>query len=454
MEYNGQFRGGRGERGFGYEGKKGKGSRGRGRGRGQGGGRRCRDRGNFNLLQQRHEEQGYTEGYVNSQHRYSPPPQQQHHYSNGNSYLMHGTTLESSRYLEHQYQLRHQKKLKQYQPFEIAQDQYQQPQFQQQDYTSDGRKGDTNGNSSLFHPPIDKYEFQPQPVCLQQYQQPPPPQYQQPPPPPLHQKYQNESSTYLANLPKPPMPITAQPAADYAEAAPPNENVSKTQHMSYRERSQPPPLLYQQLQQQPPLPLVPQHLRGDWNYLPQQSQQWQQRSHQQQQFDREHAHQGLHPKDQRQTQRNQHPRFQERRQNNKQQRTPPPSYICHNCNQSGHWKQYCPLFDKQKNSFQQRCYSEIGPDQQLCFDAGSDSHDPRRSCGPHNEFSPRFEAKNELRRQPPLPNGPAPPLPSNPQLSSIGSCAQPLPPQSSQQLVSALLPHITKHRMDSTQVKD
>ncbi|GMF37103.1 unnamed protein product [Phytophthora lilii] len=316
------------------------------------------------------------------------------------------------------------------------QDQFQPPPYPQG--YADDRGGYANGNP----PPMDRFQaqdnFQPQ---FQQFQ-PHPPQYQ---PPPQFQ-FQEESPRYPANPPLPP-----QPPTDYAEAArtrqqayapvQDQDDAPEAPPSPYKQQNQPPP--FQSQQMPPPLPPTPQGQR-DWNYPPQQQQErWQQPQQQQEQWQQPqqpqygpppgYAPQNMGPPpDQRHFQRDPSPRFQDRRQDrhdrhhNKQHRPPPPSYVCHNCNQPGHWKQHCPLFAndnerygvRQEEPFQQR----YGPGQDRQWTPGppppgSKPQDPRRNGGAPHAMPPEaiersdFAMKNENRGQPPLPDGPAPPLP-------------------------------------------
>jgi hypothetical protein len=127
-------------------------------------------------------------------------------------------------------------------------------------------------------------------------------------------------------------------------------------------------------------------------------------------------------------QREQHNRFHDRRHErhqNKPHRPPPPSYVCHNCHQPGHWKQQCPLFEnegdryggpRQDDPFQQQRY---GPAQNQQWGAapplpGAKPQDPRRSDDgfhPEGTENAGFAMPREPLSAPPLPEGPAPPLP-------------------------------------------
>ncbi|KAG3083780.1 hypothetical protein PC121_g5616 [Phytophthora cactorum] len=185
MERGGNFRGGRGGRGFG-RGRGGARGRGGGRGRGRGGGRG--GRGGFQHFQQqqqqRHDDQGYA-----------PYPPQQLGPPQGYQQGYPPQYPPSQELYQPQYQ------------------QYQQPpaQFQQQGYGDDGR-GYNNGN-----PPPPPAPFQPM-DNFQQYQQPPQQFQQQQPllPQQQFQQFQDESPRYSNN---PPMPAPPQPQTDYADAA-------------------------------------------------------------------------------------------------------------------------------------------------------------------------------------------------------------------------------------------
>ncbi|CAI5731766.1 unnamed protein product [Peronospora farinosa] len=421
MERGGHFRGGRGGR----RGGRGRGGRGRGRGSGRGSG----GSNNVGLQQQqrRREEQGYTEGYV---------PLQEQQY--GEMYPLHQQGYPSQLEYPSMYPL--QQNVQQYQ---LSQDQYQQVHFQPQGYTDEKNRGYTTGTSSLYM--NTSFETQPLlPIYQQQYQQiPSVPLYQQP----IPLQYQDEKSRY-AGTPSISMTIPPlQPVSDpYAEAGqvrhhfvasiPLKEDISGPVQDSYQESNQPsPPMYHQHHQQQIPLPRVPQH---DWNYSSQQNHQWQQvpPQHTQQFVNGPPAHvqQVLPLRDQHQYQRDQNSRYQDRRQDKhdrqqrKQQGAPPFSYVCHNCNQPGHWKQYCPLFAGQEDSLQKSYGAGTGPDQQRALDTGAQPQDPSRYGGSQSEVTPAFVAKNEPRGQPPLPDGPAPPLPPNPQPYSNDAYAQPPPP--------------------------
>ncbi|KAI9994784.1 hypothetical protein PInf_011615 [Phytophthora infestans] len=427
MERGGNFRGGRGGRGFGRGRGSGRG-RGGGRGRGRGGGRGGRG-GGFQQFsqQQRHDDQGYTpyppqqfgppQGY---QQGYPPPPQQGY----------------PSQYPPPQ---------DQYQP---QYQQYQQPpQFQQQGYGDDGRGYNSGNPPPPPYQPTDNFQQYPN----QQFQQPQ--QYQQQPPLPQQQfqQFQGESSRYTNNPPMPPMPAPSQPSTDYADAA-------RTRQQAYapvsaEDESETPQAAYPE-PSQPPLP--PQDPRGDWNYAPPsqdqqwqqppppQDQQWQQPAPQGQQWQQAPPQQfggppgyGQHgagpPMDQQNFQRDQNAHFHDRRQDrhshnqHKPHRPPPPSYVCHNCSQPGHWKQNCPLFGNENDRFgsqqehqpqQQRYGPEAGSDRQWAPAPplpGTKPQDPRRNGASFNALPASFGVKNEPSRQPPLPGGPVPPLPPNPQ---------------------------------------
>ncbi|CAI5744437.1 unnamed protein product [Peronospora destructor] len=429
MERSSNFRGGRGfGRGRGHGGRGG-----RGRGRGRGGGRGGRN--NVGCQQRRHEEQGYTEDYV---------PLQEQHY--GTMYPLQQPVYPSP--LEYQSMYPLQQDAQRYQQYQLPQDQYQQFQFQQQGYTDEKKKGYTNGIPSRYMDTFETHSLLP--IYQQQYQQTsPPPQYQQP----IPLQYQDENSRYAANpsfsmMIPPPQPISSP----YAEAVqvrqhsfvsvPLEEDVPGPVQASYQESNQPPPPSYHQQQQlQIPLPLVPQHTHGDWNYSSQQNQQWQQLPPQQQQFVNgppAHVQQVMPLRDQLQYQRDQNSRYQDHRQDKhdwqlrKQLGAPPLSYVCHNCNQPGHWKQYCPLFAGQEDRLQKSFHTGTGPGQQRDLDTGAKSRDPRRCGGSQSDVTPAFAAKNEPRGQPPLPDGPVPPLPPNPQPYGNDAYAQPLPPQPDQ----------------------
>ncbi|KAL4159127.1 hypothetical protein PRNP1_004898 [Phytophthora ramorum] len=444
----GSFRGGRGRGGFG-RGRGGRGGRGRGRGRGGGRG----GRGNFQ--QRRHDDAGYTEGYAPPQAPYPqqfgdfgqgyPPPQQ--------GYApppppQQGYAPPPQQFPPQQEQF--QSQYQQYPP--PPQDQYQPPQYQQQGYADDSRGG-YNGNPPPVadrYQPMDNFQNQPPPSAYQQYQQLPPQQYQPPPPQQQFQQFQDESPRYAATPPLPP-----QPPVDYADAArarqqayapiQSEDNTPEDPLPPYQQSSQPPPPSYQQ-QPPPPLPPTPQSQRGDWNYVPPpQEQQWEQQLQQPQfggpppAYSPQGTNTGPPMDQQRHFQRDQNPRFQDRRQDrhdrqqHKPHRPPPPTYVCHNCNQPGHWKQHCPLFanenenragPRQDDQFPQRYGPGPGPDRQWGSAPpapGIKPQDPRRNGGSYHIVSPEdvedsgLAMKNEPRGQPPLPGGPAPPLPPDSQ---------------------------------------
>ncbi|KAG2835175.1 hypothetical protein PC112_g5807 [Phytophthora cactorum] len=239
MERGGNFRGGRGGRGFG-RGRGGARGRGGGRGRGRGGGRG--GRGGFQHFQQqqqqRHDDQGYA-----------PYPPQQLGPPQGYQQGYPPQYPPSQELYQPQYQ------------------QYQQPpaQFQQQGYGDDGR-GYNNGN-----PPPPPAPFQPM-DNFQQYQQPPQQFQQQQPllPQQQFQQFQDESPRYSNN---PPMPAPPQPQTDYADAARVRQQAYAP--VSHEDEQPEAPQPSYQEPNQPPLP--PQDPRGDWTYAPPpQDQQWQQ----------------------------------------------------------------------------------------------------------------------------------------------------------------------------------
>ncbi|KAG7388597.1 hypothetical protein PHYPSEUDO_012088 [Phytophthora pseudosyringae] len=435
------LRGGRGGRGFG-RGRGGGRGRGRGRGRGGGGGRGSR--GSFGFRHDRHDDQqGYDQGYAPPPQTYPPqypaPPQ---------TYPSQQPPPQYSPPQE-QYQ----------QPYQPPRDQYQQPfQPQEQQWQQPSPLPQQFQQFPPPPPPMDR--FQP----MDTFQQPPPPQqYQNQPfqpqdqpwqqPPPQFQQFQDESPRYSSHPPMPPMPA---PPTDYADATrtrqrayapvPPEDDAPDARPPSYQETNQ-------QQQQQPPLPH--RDPRGDWQQPPPQyqnqqfqpqDQQWQQPPPQeQQQFGGPpgYAPQGPGPNarppmDQRHHQRDQNPRFHDRHQDRqdrhhqKPHRPPPPSYVCHNCNQPGHWKQHCPLFanendrygSRQEDPFQRR-YGPgpgPGPDRQWAPAPplpAAKPQDPRRNGASYNnvasedsDFPMTSDPSGGL---PPLPDGPAPPLPPNAQ---------------------------------------
>ncbi|RAW29202.1 hypothetical protein PC110_g14438 [Phytophthora cactorum] len=413
MERGGNFRGGRGGRGFG-RGRGGARGRGGGRGRGRGGGRG--GRGGFQHFQQqqqqRHDDQGYA-----------PYPPQQLGPPQGYQQGYPPQYPPSQELYQPQYQ------------------QYQQPpaQFQQQGYGDDGR-GYNNGN-----PPPPPAPFQPM-DNFQQYQQPPQQFQQQQPllPQQQFQQFQDESPRYSNN---PPMPAPPQPQTDYADAARVRQQAYAP--VSHEDEQPEAPQPSYQEPNQPPLP--PQDPRGDWTYAPPpQDQQWQQRPLPQDQWQQpqppqdqwqqppppqqqfggppSYGQQGPGPNAMPPMERDQNPRFHDRRQPHQQQqkphRPPPPSYVCHNCNQPGHWKQHCPLFanendrfgSRQEDQFQQRYGSGPGPDRQWTPAPplpGAKPQDPRRNGAFNHATASDFGVKTEpkLSSQPPLPDGPVPPLP-------------------------------------------
>ncbi|OWZ22085.1 hypothetical protein PHMEG_0003276 [Phytophthora megakarya] len=414
----GNFRG-RGGRGFG----RGRGGRhggrgGRGRGRGGRGGR-----GNFGFQQRRQDDQGYTEGYASypQQGNFGPPqgyPPQQQGYPPQQGYSPQPQYPE-----QYQPPYPQEPPFQQYQP----QDPYQQPQYPQ-GYAND-RGGYNNGNP-LPYQPMDNFQNQPPlPPQYQQQYQPPPQQFQQPPQ--QYQQFQEENPRFANNPPMPPMSAPPQPETDYAGAArarqqayapvPPEED-SPEAPQPFQEVNRPPPAF-----QQPPLPQ--QEPQGAWNYPPPQEQQWQQPPPQQQFGGPPGYGQGpaRPPMEHHQ---NQNPRFHDRRHDRndhhqKLHRPPPPSYICHNCNQPGHWKQHCPLFSNEQEGFGSRQEDQLQPhfgagprsDQQWAPGPpvpGIKPQDPRRNTASYNAGSmenPEFARTNDPRSLPPLPNASAPPFP-------------------------------------------
>ncbi|GMF44909.1 unnamed protein product [Phytophthora fragariaefolia] len=412
----------------------------------------CRGgRGGFGFQQhQRHEDAGYAEGYApyppapppqyGADYGAYPPPQQ------GYASQLQGYASQHDQYAppypEPPFQ--------QYAP--PPSDQFQPaPAYQEPAYPPPPQ-GYSEGYSA---PPADRYDaFQPPQGFQQQFQG----QFQQP------QQFQDDGARFAANPPLPPTDFAEASrarqqayapvaAAEDAPEAPPSpyrqSQPQQQQPQQFQQQQQ------QQQQQQPPLPPMPQGQRGDWNYPPppqqQQGQwqqppppqgQWQQPPQQpgqwqqplpQQQFGGPAGYppqgQGP-PANQHQFQRDQNSRFHDRRQDrhhNKPHRPPPPSYVCHNCNQPGHWKQHCPLFandherygSRQDEQFQQRYGS--GQDRQwnsALPPPGSKPQDPRRNGGSFHTEERRgqeFGMTSEPRGQPPLPDGPAPPLLPNSQ---------------------------------------
>ncbi|KAG2863398.1 hypothetical protein PC129_g12746 [Phytophthora cactorum] len=224
MERGGNFRGGRGGRGFG-RGRGGARGRGGGRGRGRGGGRG--GRGGFQHFQQqqqqRHDDQGYA-----------PYPPQQLGPPQGYQQGYPPQYPPSQELYQPQYQ------------------QYQQPpaQFQQQGYGDDGR-GYNNGN-----PPPPPAPFQPM-DNFQQYQQPPQQFQQQQPllPQQQFQQFQDESPRYSNN---PPMPAPPQPQTDYADAARVRQQAYAP--VSHEDEQPEAPQPSYQEPNQPPLPPQDPHL--------------------------------------------------------------------------------------------------------------------------------------------------------------------------------------------------
>ncbi|KAF1774267.1 Nuclear fragile X mental retardation-interacting protein 1, conserved domain [Phytophthora cactorum] len=370
MERGGNFRGGRGGRGFG-RGRGGARGRGGGRGRGRGGGRG--GRGGFQHFQQqqqqRHDDQGYA-----------PYPPQQLGPPQGYQQGYPPQYPPSQELYQPQYQ------------------QYQQPpaQFQQQGYGDDGR-GYNNGN-----PPPPPAPFQPM-DNFQQYQQPPQQFQQQQPllPQQQFQQFQDESPRYSNN---PPMPAPPQPQTDYADAARVRQQAYAP--VSHEDEQPEAPQPSYQEPNQPPLP--PQDPRGDWTYAPPpQDQQWQQRPLPQDQWQQpqppqdqwqqppppqqqfggppSYGQQGPGPNAMPPMERDQNPRFHDRRQPHQQQqkphRPPPPSYV----------------------------YRQWTPAPPLPGAKPQDREETGRLITP----LPRLWSENEpkLSSQPPLPDGPVPPLP-------------------------------------------
>ncbi|KAI9910471.1 hypothetical protein PsorP6_010651 [Peronosclerospora sorghi] len=363
MVRGGSFRGGRGGRGLGRG--RGRGGRG-GRGRGRGGGRKDSFSG-----QQRG--QGYTEGYVPPPQPYPPPPPPQYgDYQNGASMYPSQQVGYAPLPLQQVYPPGYPEQ----QPFppqqyQHYQDPYHQSQYQQPQGYAENRY---NGNP----PPYPMDTFQPQPV----YQQPPP-QYPQPPlpqhPPPF-QPYTEDASRYSTNPPMPPAGATEYAGAAHARQQayaplPPNDTVSKTQPPAYQQQQQPSLPSYQQ--QQPPLPPMPQDAR-DWNVPPQPAPHWPPQP-------------PLPRLDQHSYARDPNGPFRDRRQDRnpfKQHRTPPLSYICHNCNQPGHWKQHCPLFEKEGTSYQSFREQPAKP------------QDPRRNGVPYTNFPASLRDHKMLNCEP------------------------------------------------------
>ncbi|KAF1775224.1 Nuclear fragile X mental retardation-interacting protein 1, conserved domain [Phytophthora cactorum] len=331
MERGGNFRGGRGGRGFG---------RGRGGARGRGGGRG------------RDEAAGAEVEAASSTFS-----------SNSNSVTT--TRGLPTGYPPAGYPPQYPPSQELYQP---QYQQYQQPpaQFQQQGYGDDGR------------------------VTTMQFQQ--------------FQQYQDESPRYSNN---PPMPAPPQPQTDYADAArvrqqayapvshedeqpeAPQPSTKSQTSLHYHHK------IHDQQWQQRPLP------QDQWQQPQPPQDQWQQPPPPQQQFGGppSYGQQGPGPNAMPPMERDRNPRFHDRRQPHQQQqkphRPPPPSYVY---------------------QFQQRYGSRSGLDRQWTPAPplpGAKPQDPRRNGAFNHATASNFGVKTEpkLSSQPPLPDGPVPPLP-------------------------------------------
>ncbi|KAL7681165.1 putative nuclear fragile X mental retardation-interacting protein [Plasmopara halstedii] len=366
MERGGNFRNGRGGRGFGRGRGRGSGRVGRGRGRGSGGGGRG-GRGSGFQSQRRHDDQSYA-SYPSPQHVppqqvYPPPPQG----------------------------------FSQYPP---------QDQYQQQSGYNVAPPCPPSLRPDLYHQPVETFSQYP----TQQFQQFS--QYQQPQSLSLsHQyiQYHDETRGYLNNPQISTVPAPRQ-SIDFADAVQARQQAYAPVPRENDQQS-----FYQDLTH----PIQPQDPRTNRHHIQSQDQTWYH-------FQQPHPLQFNGPPtyDQR-LKRNTIPvppsysqdstfHFQDRRQDShdpskQSNRLPPPTYVCHNCNQPGHWKQHCPLFENEKNQEKEFYQSRLNP--KIEIERGFPSPLP----GPKPQDPRRHFENLNLSSQPPLPEGPMPPLPTHAQ---------------------------------------
>ncbi|TDH67766.1 hypothetical protein CCR75_006015 [Bremia lactucae] len=408
MERGGNFRnnrGGRGGRGFGRGRSTGRGARGGGRGRFGG---RVEQSGGFQPQHRHHNHTGPLKGYT--PHQLGLPLPQQH------------------------YPPQHLLSQEMYQP------QYQPPchqpslPYQQQSCGDDGRgytiatPRPSPAQPERYLQPMNKFQhFQ------QHFQQPQPSTIPQ-----QHmQQFQDKMPEFFNNLQVPLVP--SQSPSDYADAVrkrkqayAPVLSTSDQQHAAYQEISQ--------FSQQPPLP--PQDQRSDWSYvqdqswhqspaqgqhwiqpLPFQDQQWQHSSQLQiggsfaygQQVPISNA---LPPSHESNQQWDQAKRIHDLRQDvrTEQHRPPPSTYVCHRCNQPGHWKQHCPLLMNKNNRYRSQQEEQYHPHHglELSLNRTGPSAPPLPGAKPQDprKIIPSYSTQvSNSCSLPPLPGGLVPPLP-------------------------------------------
>uniref|UniRef100_A0AAV1U1X0 Nuclear fragile X mental retardation-interacting protein 1 n=1 Tax=Peronospora matthiolae TaxID=2874970 RepID=A0AAV1U1X0_9STRA len=408
MERSSNFRGGRGV------------GRGRGRG-GQAAGGRGRgsgaQRGGFGFQPQRHGEQGYAPPYP-------PPNEAVYHLQPPNGYppheMLHGkpghSFPEQQQPFPPPFPLPHQHEMYRHPP------QQQPPQRPHDPNRPQGYIEGTNGTPpgfrhqgmDTFHPhvapPHQQFPHPPHPLHHH-----PRPHHHLPPPVPFQEpqgpEHLHENGRFAAH--RPPVPPNAgpffPPTADFAEAAHARQ-ARYDPHVPGRDGP-----------------------HGEWNHPPPRHLPWQYAPPEHQPFGGRLPafvqQQRPPPMDQRHFPRDPNVPSQDRwqdGQDRQQHRGPPPSYVCHNCNKPGHWKQQCPLNETVNDRagsgpeplLEQRHSSGTRPEHQLAPAHSTKPKDPRKNGGSHSnapsggKVDTRRVAKDEPCEQPPLPGGPSPPPPS------------------------------------------